>query len=116
MLEAQAAEVEHTEPSRGILHRSAAWLAERTGAAVWMTTSEFLSAHAARDDTAGFDRATGIGFFGRNGLDISRIPEKARLGNSYKRGVPDLPRTYRRLMHGDELVIGVATALPGGAP
>lgn len=85
---------------------SAAWLAERTGAAVWMTTSEFLSAHAARDDTAGFDRATGIDFFGLNGLDTSRIPEKARLGNSYKRGVPGLPRTYRRLMHGDELVVG----------
>ena len=85
---------------------SAAWLAARTGAPVWMTTSEFLSAHAARDDTAGFDRATGIDFFGLNGLDISRIPEKVRLGNAYKRGVPDLPRTYRRMMHGDELVIG----------
>jgi glyoxylase-like metal-dependent hydrolase (beta-lactamase superfamily II) len=85
---------------------SAAWLASRTGAPVFMTTSEFLSAHAARDDTAGFDRATGIDFFGRNGLDISRIPEKVRLGNAYKRGVPDLPRTYRRLMHDDELVVG----------
>jgi glyoxylase-like metal-dependent hydrolase (beta-lactamase superfamily II) len=85
---------------------SAAWLAARTGAPVWMTTSEFLSAHAARDDTAGFDRATGIDFFGLNGLDISRIPEKVRLGNAYKRGVPDLPHTYRRMMHGDELVIG----------
>jgi glyoxylase-like metal-dependent hydrolase (beta-lactamase superfamily II) len=85
---------------------SAAWLAERTGAPVWMTTSEFLSAHAARDDTAGFDRATGIDFFGRNGLDISAIPEKARKGNSYKRGVPELPRSYRRLMHGDVLRIG----------
>jgi len=84
----------------------AAWLAARTGATVWMTTAEFLSAHAARDDTAGFDRATGIDFFGRNGLDTSKIPEKTRLGNAYRRGVPDLPRTYRRMMHGDELVIG----------
>ena len=84
----------------------AAWLAARTGAPVWMTTAEFLSAHAARDDTAGFDRATGIDFFGRNGLDTSTIPEKVRLGNAYRRGVPDLPRTYRRIMHGDELVIG----------
>jgi len=85
---------------------SAAWLAARTGAPVWMTTSEFLSAHAARDDTAGFDRATGIDFFGLNGLDVSRIPEKVRLGNAYRRGVPDLPRTYRRLMHGDEILVG----------
>lgn len=85
---------------------SAAWLQQRTGAALWMTTSEFLSAHAARDDTAGFDRATSIDFFGLNGLDISVIPEKARTGNSYKRGVPELPRKYRRLMHGDVLRIG----------
>jgi glyoxylase-like metal-dependent hydrolase (beta-lactamase superfamily II) len=88
---------------------SAAWLFARTGAPVWMTTSEFLSAHAARDDTAGFDRGTGLDFFGLNGLDTSRIPEKVRLGNAYKRGVPELPRTYRRLMHDDELVIGGST-------
>jgi len=85
---------------------NAAWLSERTGAPVWMTASEFLSAHAARDDTAGFDRATGIDFFGRNGLDVSTIPEKTRLGNAYRRGVPELPGQYRRLMHGDTLTIG----------
>jgi len=85
---------------------SAAWLESRTGAPVWMTTGEFLSAHAARDDAAGFDRATGIAFFGLNGLDVSAIPEKARTGNFYKRGVPDLPRRYRRLLHGDTLAIG----------
>ena len=85
---------------------SADWLERRTGAPVWMTTAEFLSAHAARDDTAGFDRATGIDFFAKNGLDISAIPEKARTGNFYKRGVPALPRHYRRLMHGDTIGIG----------
>jgi glyoxylase-like metal-dependent hydrolase (beta-lactamase superfamily II) len=85
---------------------SAAWLVERTGAALRMTTGEYLSAHAARDDTAGFDRATGIDFFARNGLDISRFPEKMRTGNNYGRGVPALPRQYRRMMHGDKLAIG----------
>jgi glyoxylase-like metal-dependent hydrolase (beta-lactamase superfamily II) len=71
-----------------------------------MTTSEFLSAHAARDDTAGFDRATGIAFFGQNGLDVSAVPEKMRTGNFYRRGVPELPRHYRRILHGDTLTIG----------
>jgi glyoxylase-like metal-dependent hydrolase (beta-lactamase superfamily II) len=85
---------------------SAAWLAQRTGAEVWMTAAEFLSAHAARDDAAGFDRPTGIAFFGLNGLDVSAIPEKMRTGNQYRRGVPDLPRHYRRLLHGDTLAIG----------
>ncbi len=85
---------------------SAAWLAQRTGAPVWMTTGEFLSAHAARDDTAGFDRATGIDFLVRNGLDAAAIPERLRSGNHYRRGVPELPRRYRRLLHGDRLAVG----------
>ena len=85
---------------------SAAWLQRRTGAPMWMTTSEFLSAHAAHDDTAGFDRATGMDFFSRNGLDLSSLPEKMRTGNGYRRGVPEIPTTYRRMMHGDRLAIG----------
>ena len=82
------------------------WLVRRTGAPFWMTTSEFLSAHAARDDAAGFDRATGLDFFARNGLDLARVPERMRTGSSYRRGVPAVPRAYRRLMHGDRLRIG----------
>jgi glyoxylase-like metal-dependent hydrolase (beta-lactamase superfamily II) len=85
---------------------SAAWLLERTEAQLWMTTSEFLSAHAARDDTGGFDRATGIDFFARNGLDVSGFPASLRSANRYARGVPSLPKQYRRLMHGDTLSIG----------
>ena len=85
---------------------NAAWLLERTGAAFWMTSAEFLSAHAAHDDTAGFDRPTGIDVFARNGLDTARFPERMRTANGYRRGVPELPRQYRRLMHGDRLAIG----------
>lgn len=85
---------------------SAAWLVARTGAPLWMTASEFLSAHAAHDDTAGFDRPTGIDFFARNGLDVARFPGKLRTGNGYRRGVPEIPTRYRRMMHGDRLVIG----------
>jgi glyoxylase-like metal-dependent hydrolase (beta-lactamase superfamily II) len=82
------------------------WLVKRTGAPFWMTATEYLSAHAAHDDAAGFDRATGVAFFMRNGLDIAQMPERMRTGNGYRRGVPELPRTYRRMMHGDRLAIG----------
>ncbi len=85
---------------------SAGWLVERTGAPFWMTATEFLSAHAAHDDTAGFDRATGIAFFEANGLDTTGWPEQMRTGNRYGRGVPSIPRAYRRMMHGDALRIG----------
>jgi glyoxylase-like metal-dependent hydrolase (beta-lactamase superfamily II) len=84
---------------------SADWLVKRTEAPFWMTTGEFLSAHAAHDDTAGFDRATGIDFFARNGLDVSRFPEKLRTANRYRKGVPEIPRQYRRLMDGDRITI-----------
>ena len=85
---------------------SAAWLVERTGAPFWMTATEYLSAHAAHDDTAGFDRATGVRFFELNGLDTTGWPEKMRSANGYRRGVPEVPRSYRRMMHGDKLAIG----------
>lgn len=85
---------------------SAGWLVRRTGAPMWMTSTEFLSAHAAHDDVAGFDRPTGIAFFEANGLDTSGWPAEARTGNRYKRGVPEIPRTYQRMMHGDKLSIG----------
>src|SRR5258708_19612926 len=29
-----------------------------------------------------------------------------RTGNGYRRGVPEVPRLYRRMMHGDKLSIG----------
>ncbi len=85
---------------------SAAWLVERTGAPFWMTSTEFLSAHAAHDDAAGFDRTNGIDLFARNGLDTAKLPERLRSGNGYIRGVPAVPRRYRRMMHGDKLAIG----------
>jgi len=85
---------------------SAAWLVERSGAPFWMTLGEYLSGHAAHDDTAGFDRPTGIEFFRVNGLDTSRFPEKMKSGNGYSRGVPTIPTQYRRMMDGDKLSIG----------
>jgi glyoxylase-like metal-dependent hydrolase (beta-lactamase superfamily II) len=85
---------------------NAAWLVERTGAAFWMTTSEFLSAHAAREDFGGFDRDNTVDLFVRNGLDAAAIPERIRKVNGYARGVPAVPRRYRRMMEGDKLAIG----------
>jgi hypothetical protein len=51
-------------------------------------------------------RHLALDFFARNGLDLSRFPEMMRSGNGYRRGVPEIPRQYRRLMDGDRLPIG----------
>ena len=84
---------------------SAAWLVERTGAPFWMTAAEYLSAHAAHDDVAGFDRDNTVSLYVANGVDPASVPESTRKVNGYRRGVPALPRRYRRMMHGDRLSI-----------
>lgn len=85
---------------------SAGWLVERTGAPFWMTTSEYLSAHAAHDDFGGFDANNTIELYIANGVDAASVPDSTRKGGRYSRGVPSLPRRYRRMMHGDKLAIG----------
>jgi len=84
----------------------AGWLVERTGAPFWMTLGEYLSAHAAREDLGGFDRENTIDLYVKNGLPPEVIPDAARKGKGYSRGVPGLPKRYRRLMHGDKITLG----------
>jgi glyoxylase-like metal-dependent hydrolase (beta-lactamase superfamily II) len=85
---------------------AAAWLVEKTGAPFWMTAAEYLSAHAAREDFGGFDRENTIELYVRNGLPREVTPDAARKGKGYARGVPAMPKRYRRMMHGDRLPIG----------
>ena len=90
----------------------AAWLHEKTGAPVWMTTSEYLSAHAAAEDVAGFDRENSARLFVAHGLAKVRPDfaeaQMARSG-AYKRGVPTVPKQYYRIMDNDEITIGART-------
>ena len=87
----------------------AAWLHEKTGAPVWMTTSEYLSAHAAAEDVAGFDRENSMRLFIAHGLGKVR-PDFAQAqkvrSDAYKRGVPTVPKQYHRIMDHDEITIG----------
>ena len=87
----------------------AAWLHAQTQAPFYMTTSEYLSAHAALQDFAGFDRANSEALFVAHGLARARPDfaeaQKART-ESYQRGVPTVPTRYRRLMEHDVLTIG----------
>lgn len=85
---------------------NAGWLTAKTGAPVHMTTGEFLTAHAVRDDAAGHDNTNAADFYRANGLPLDGEGESGMLSNSYRRGVPELPMRYRRLMDGDTLSIG----------
>ena len=87
----------------------AAWLHERTGAPVWMTATEFLSAHAAAEDVAGFDRENSAKLFIAHGIASAR-PDFANAlstrSGAFKRGVPSAPKQYFRIMDGDRITIG----------
>lgn len=87
----------------------AAWLHQHTGAPVWMTATEYLSAHAAAEDVAGFDRENSGRLFIAHGLARVRPDfvdaQKARAG-AYRRGVPSVPKQYVRMMDGEFITIG----------
>ncbi|MFO0325150.1 MAG: MBL fold metallo-hydrolase, partial [Burkholderiales bacterium] len=87
----------------------ASWLHEQTHAPVFMTATEFMSAHAAATDTAGFDRDNSAALFLANGLARARpdfAAAQATRNQSFKRGVPSVPSQYHRLMEHDVLRIG----------
>ena len=84
----------------------AAWLEQETGAGLWMAQGEYLVAQMIAEQIAGYSIAAMVGFFRRHGLDQARIDGLIARGNAYKRGVPNIPATFRRLFDDQVLRIG----------
>lgn len=85
---------------------NAAWLCARTGAELWMTRSEYLTAHAALHGAAGYSPAEQRDLFRANGLDQARADALLTRGGLYRSLVPDFPLSHRRLFDGERIVIG----------
>jgi len=85
---------------------NAAWLCKHFGAALWMTRGEFLTVHAARNNTAGYTTEAQIELFRANGLDEARGAELRQRGGLYKSMVPDFPVSHRRLFDGEDISVG----------
>lgn len=81
----------------------AGWLAERSGAPVFMTQGEFLGAQAMWHQVPGYAIPDMLQQFRRHGLDEERLAALDARGNAYRRGVPFLPRAYHRMFDGDML-------------
>src|SRR4029078_7041035 len=79
---------------------NAAWLSQRTGASVSMTSSEFLTAHALVNDTDGVATRAILELFRRHGMATSDLAALGGRGNRYRRGVPELPQSFLRLRDG----------------
>ncbi len=80
---------------------NAAWLSNRFGAPVTMTHAEYLTAHAIFGERAGHGVASTVEMFRRHGMAAEHLGALAARGNAYRRGVPELPESFDRLLDGD---------------
>jgi glyoxylase-like metal-dependent hydrolase (beta-lactamase superfamily II) len=80
---------------------NAAWLSARFGAPVAMTHAEFLTAHAMGAEHSGYGIASTIELFRKHGMAAEHVAALDARGNQYRRGVPELPMTFDRLLDGD---------------
>lgn len=84
----------------------ATWLMERTGAPLWMTSGEFLTAHAVWNEVGGHGARFMVDQFRRHGLDEARLAKFASRGSGYRKAVPALPETHHRVREGDAITVG----------
>ena len=83
----------------------AGWLTEYWQAPLWITDKEWL--HARMNTTSGEDAARRRRDFGRRaGLDDEASAIFAERQGNYRRGVPSVPPSYRRIEEGSLIEIG----------
>ncbi|MDP1652234.1 MAG: MBL fold metallo-hydrolase [Rhodocyclaceae bacterium] len=84
----------------------AGWLEAETGAPLWMTQGEYLTAQAIAAGIAPFDIPSMVALFRQHGLDAERCAALEGRGNAYRRGVPAIPATFHPLFEADIIAIG----------
>jgi len=84
----------------------AAWLQEQTGAPLWITQGEYLTAHMIKHQLGSYSVPAMCEFFRRHGLDAMRVQAMAERGNAYGRVVPAIPPTFHPLWEGEDVAIG----------
>ncbi len=83
----------------------AAWLMEKTGARLEMTTGEFLTAHAVWNEYGGHGARYMVEQFRQHGLDSETLAKFEQRGSGYRKAVPSLPEYYVRLKVGDSATV-----------
>jgi glyoxylase-like metal-dependent hydrolase (beta-lactamase superfamily II) len=94
---------------------NAAWLSRRFGHLVEMTQTEFLQAHAVHGNHAGSGVEDFCAHFRAHGMAEADVAALSARGNRYRKGAPELPLHYRRLLAGDRITLGTRTftVIPG---
>ncbi len=96
--------VTHMHPDHiGLAH----WLCERWHAPLWISATDYQVARMSSQTTTGFGGEQTARFFASHGLTDPASLEKVRSRTGYYAGmVPDVPRSFRRLMDGQTIRIG----------
>jgi glyoxylase-like metal-dependent hydrolase (beta-lactamase superfamily II) len=71
-----------------------------------MTHAEYLTAHALAGEHSGYEPAATGALFRRHGMAAEHLAALNGRGNTYKRGVPELPTSFDRLLAGDHVRFG----------
>lgn len=85
---------------------NAAWLSARFGVTVQMTMAEYLTAHAVHEQTSGYALADTCALFRQHGVAAEHVAALEARGNAYRRGVPELPARFARILPGEALRLG----------
>jgi glyoxylase-like metal-dependent hydrolase (beta-lactamase superfamily II) len=84
----------------------AAWLQEQTGAPLWITQGEYLTAQMVKHQVGAYGVPAMCDFFRSHGLDEARAQALADRGNAYGKVVPAIPPTFHPLWEGEDIDIG----------
>jgi glyoxylase-like metal-dependent hydrolase (beta-lactamase superfamily II) len=87
----------------------AGWLQQRTGAALWMPTTEWLMARMLWLDDPQTALARSLAFYRLAGLDEGVVEAMRADGHVYARRITAPPTTHTPIFHGQELVMGGRT-------
>lgn len=82
------------------------WLAQRTGARIWMSLGEYLTAQAWFGDTPASAIDLMAAFFRLHGLPPEQTDMMQREGRRYRRTVGSVPVAMRRVLPGEVVTIG----------
>ena len=82
------------------------WLLEKTGAELWMTAGEFLTAHAVWHEIGGHGARFMVEQFRQHGLGTDLLAKFEKRGSGYRTAVPSLPQYFNRLQHDDRITVG----------
>jgi len=85
---------------------NAAWLVDRFRCPLVMPQAEYLTAHMMGNGYASYGTGAICELFRVHGMDEAHLEPMRARGNHYRRGVPELPTTYKRIIDGDIVAIG----------